>query len=111
MIDDLDQQILALLREDARRSYRELARLAESTVPTISARVKRMEDLGVIGGYTVIEAGKQVPSGGLGVECHLCHKITAEPVISKLDGKSHPFCCGTCQSAYLAKYARLKEGI
>jgi endogenous inhibitor of DNA gyrase (YacG/DUF329 family) len=111
MIDELDRKILALLREDARRSYRQLAKLTESTVPTISSRVKRMENLGIIGGYTIVEVGKSVPSGGIGVECHHCHKVTAEPVISKLDGKSHPFCCGTCQSAYLAKYERLKEGI
>ncbi|MGB1697309.1 MAG: AsnC family transcriptional regulator [Thermoplasmatota archaeon] len=112
MLDDLDHALLALLREDARRSYRELARLAGSTVPTVSARVRRMEDLGIIEGYTLKETGARAGSGGgLAVLCHQCKKPTSEPVTRKLDGTTHPFCCTTCEAVYVAKYERLKQGL
>ncbi len=51
LLDPLDAKILRLLREDARLSYRDIAEKAESTVPTVSARVKALEDIGVIRGY------------------------------------------------------------
>lgn len=47
----LDVRILRLLHEDARRSFRELAETLGSTTPTVSARVKAMEDIGLVRGY------------------------------------------------------------
>lgn len=51
LLDDLDARILRLLREDARYSFRDVAEKSNSTVPTVSARVKALEDLGLIRGY------------------------------------------------------------
>jgi len=50
-LDDLDASLLRLLREDARRSYRSLAKDAGTTTPTVSTRIKRLEELGVLRGY------------------------------------------------------------
>ena len=50
-LDDLDARILRALNEDARRSYRELARALGVAIGTVSARVKRLEAAGVVHGY------------------------------------------------------------
>ncbi|TMH94296.1 AsnC family transcriptional regulator [Candidatus Bathyarchaeota archaeon] len=47
-LDDLDARILGILVEDGRRSFREVARRAGITTPTVQARVKRMMDEGLI---------------------------------------------------------------
>lgn len=52
-LDETDREILAMLQEDARRPYREIADAVGLTAPTISDRIERMEDLGVIRGFTV----------------------------------------------------------
>lgn len=50
-LDALDAGLLTLLQEDARLSYRQLAERLGSTTPTVSARVKALEDLGILQGY------------------------------------------------------------
>jgi DNA-binding Lrp family transcriptional regulator len=52
MIDDLDRQILRLLSKNARLSYREVAVKLGVSTSTVSARVKRMEEQGLVRGYT-----------------------------------------------------------
>lgn len=53
-LDPLDVKILGLLQEDARLSFREIAERLDSTTPTISARVRALEDIGIIRGYRAI---------------------------------------------------------
>lgn len=50
-LDPLDLRILELLQADARLSFREIAERLASTTPTVSARVKALEDLGLLRGY------------------------------------------------------------
>lgn len=50
-LDELDLSILRCLQADARRSYRSLAQELGTTTPTVSARVKNLEALGLILGY------------------------------------------------------------
>ncbi len=52
-MDTLDQQLLALLRQDARASVATLATKLKVSRGTVSNRITRMEDAGVITGYTV----------------------------------------------------------
>ena len=52
-MDATDQQLLSLLRKDARTSVAVLARKLGVSRGTINNRVTRMEDDGVIVGYTV----------------------------------------------------------
>jgi Lrp/AsnC family leucine-responsive transcriptional regulator len=52
-IDAIDQQILDLLRQDARRTVRDIASRVNLTVAPVKRRIQRMESLGVIAGYTV----------------------------------------------------------
>lgn len=53
-LDELDRKILEVLRKDGRASYREIARRAGSTTPTVSARIRNLENLGVIQGYRAV---------------------------------------------------------
>lgn len=53
MLDDLDRRLLDCLRQDARESTAALARKLRVSRSTVQARIKRLEDTGVIAGYTV----------------------------------------------------------
>lgn len=53
-IDELDISILNLLREDARMNINEIARRLDRRRATIHTRIKKLEETGVIKGYTVI---------------------------------------------------------
>jgi Lrp/AsnC family transcriptional regulator, leucine-responsive regulatory protein len=50
-LDRVDVEILRALQEDARLSFRELARRLGVSVPTVSARVGNLEQIGVLSGY------------------------------------------------------------
>lgn len=50
-LDQLDVRIVGLLQEDARLSFREIAERVGSTTPTVSARVRALEDIGLLQGY------------------------------------------------------------
>jgi len=52
-LDDLDQSLIALLRQDARLSVATLAQKLGVARGTITNRLRRLEDSGVIVGYTV----------------------------------------------------------
>ena len=52
-LDRIDSAILELLIEDARTSVAELARRVELSAPSVSERIRRLEEAGVIRGYTL----------------------------------------------------------
>ncbi|MBO6774645.1 MAG: Lrp/AsnC family transcriptional regulator [Marinibacterium sp.] len=52
-IDEVDRQMLALLRENARYSVANLARRLNLARTTVQARMERLERGGVIAGYTL----------------------------------------------------------
>jgi len=52
-LDETDAEILELLIEDASRSYREIADRVGLTAPTVSERVERMRELGIVERFTV----------------------------------------------------------
>ena len=51
-IDEIDKQILNLLMENARISYADIAKAVGMKSPSVIDRIKRLEQLGVIKGYT-----------------------------------------------------------
>lgn len=61
-LDELDSSILRLLQEDGRLSYRQLAEKTGSTTPTVSTRVRALEQLGIIRGFHA-EVDSQVLGG------------------------------------------------
>lgn len=50
-MDDIDRQIVDLLRDNGRMSYAELARQVGLTAPSVHERVGKLESTGVIRGY------------------------------------------------------------
>jgi DNA-binding Lrp family transcriptional regulator len=53
-MDEVDRTIVALLREDARRSYKDIGNRVHLTAPAVKRRVDRLERDGVILGYTAV---------------------------------------------------------
>jgi DNA-binding Lrp family transcriptional regulator len=53
-MDGVDQQIVALLREDARRSFQDIGRRVHLSAPSVKRRVDRLERDGVLLGYTAV---------------------------------------------------------
>ncbi len=53
-LDEVDEKILNQYLKDARLSYREIAKRINVAVGTVLSRTKKMEEEGVIQGYTVV---------------------------------------------------------
>ncbi len=53
MLDDVDKRILQLLSNDGRMSVKDLAQHVGLSAPSTSERIKRLEERGVIRGFTV----------------------------------------------------------
>jgi DNA-binding Lrp family transcriptional regulator len=51
-MDQTDHRIVALLREDARRSYQDIGQRVALSAPAVKRRVDRLEREGVIRGYS-----------------------------------------------------------
>lgn len=58
-MDDVDERIVSLLREDGRRSYAAIGREVGLSTAAVKRRVERLEAIGVIQGYTaMVDRGK-----------------------------------------------------
>lgn len=53
MLNDTDRQLIALLRDNARMSVTDLARKMRVSRATVQSRLARLEEEGVIAGYTI----------------------------------------------------------
>lgn len=53
MTDDIDQLLIKALMDDSRRSLKALAQLSGLSAPSVSERLRRLEERGVLRGYTV----------------------------------------------------------
>ncbi|MCJ7478797.1 MAG: Lrp/AsnC family transcriptional regulator [Candidatus Nanohaloarchaeota archaeon QJJ-7] len=51
-IDDLDREILNVLLEEGRKSFRQVAEEVDSTPATVINRVERLQEEGVVTGYS-----------------------------------------------------------
>jgi len=75
-LDALDIRIVRLLHEDARLSFREIAEKVGSTNPTVSARVKALEDIGLLRSYRA-----QVDHAVLGTQSYVVSIRTHPPSV------------------------------
>lgn len=67
-ITDVDVHILNELKEDARLSMRELSKRVNLSAPAVAERVRKLEDAGIIEGYSVQVNYKKL---GLMIDCLL----------------------------------------
>ena len=56
-VDSLDRSILAVLRDSGRSPFVDIAKQVGVTERTVRTRMRRMEEEGVVRGYTIREAG------------------------------------------------------
>lgn len=54
LLDNIDIDILRKLQENCRASYRDIANKLGLSIGTIHNRIKRMKDLGIIKGFSVV---------------------------------------------------------
>lgn len=78
MLDDLDRRIVETLVEDARISLKDLAQRVGLSSPSVSERLKRLEERGVIRAFTI-----EVDPAALG------YTLQAIVRIRPLPGKLH----------------------
>ena len=53
-MDELERKIIQLMQKNARMPVKEIAQQISLTSPAVSSRIHRLEQEGVIGGYTVL---------------------------------------------------------
>lgn len=53
MLDQTDFEILSLLKNNSRIQWREIGEIVHLTGQAVANRIRRMEDMGIIEGYTV----------------------------------------------------------
>lgn len=53
-LDDIDRELVDLLQEDGRMSYRELGDRVQLTAPAVTERIRKLEEAGVILGYRAV---------------------------------------------------------
>ncbi len=54
MLNDIDRQILALLRQDGRRTYDDIARRVSLSAPAVKRRIDRLLASGALRGFTAV---------------------------------------------------------
>jgi len=59
-LDPIDHRLLEILQKNARTKLNEMAQQLGLTIPTISERIQKLEDRGVIKGYTAILDAKRL---------------------------------------------------
>lgn len=85
-LDELDERLLALLKDDARSSYVDLAEALSTSEGTVRARLKRLVESGAIRRFTVITQGHGVKAlVGVRVAAHV-GTSTVSTQIRGLDG-------------------------
>ena len=128
-LDKTDVKILQALQEDARLSFRALARRIGVSVPTISARVSNLIQLGIITGFhAAVDSGRlkqaRVASKGredsprvviadgatVAIDCFECGQpIEGVPVRIRMDGRIHYLCCTSCERLYRERYEKIRS--
>lgn len=53
MLDAIDQTLISALMQDSRRSLKALAQISGLSAPSVSERLRRLEERGVISAYTL----------------------------------------------------------
>ena len=62
-LDDRDLKILNLLQENCKMTAKKIARIIDSPITTVFAKIKRMEELEVINGYTAVLNAEKLDRG------------------------------------------------
>ncbi len=110
-VDELDINILRLLRDNARLSYRSIGKTLNMSTGTISQRIRKLVDSGVIKRFTTI-----IDSASVGKNCTLLVMIRSLPgarldeIVSKIEALDESCCIHTITGDFnLHVMFRLKD--
>jgi len=125
-LDDIDIGIVNSLKEDGRKSFRQISRELGISTPTVQARYQRLVNIGLIKSISpVIDStnivnnqkeqvkasnshvskGVNLKSGmSVKMKCDLCEGIIGEkPHVFKFANFERFFCCNTCKTQFKEK--------
>ena len=80
-MDDVDRKIMAILRDNARESFTNMAETVGTSEGTIRARVKRLVDEGIIRKFTIRTAGSNVKAL---IEVSVTNNVNTADVAAKI---------------------------
>ena len=72
-MDQLDRDIIRLLAKNARTPVKDIAQAINLTSPAVSSRIRKLEDMGIIRGYTVVLSP---PEGHVRVDALISLSVT-----------------------------------
>jgi len=93
-LDDLDVRILRLLNGDARKSFREISKEVDASISTVSSRIRKLEEEGVISGYAPLLAESKLGYDVLavvGVKIHKGKLLEVQRRIAKDERVTHVY--------------------
>jgi len=99
-LDDEDVAILTLIQEDSQLTAKQIAKKINAPITTVFAKIKRMEEQGLIQGYRAIVAAKKL---GMGTSAFILASVSYR---SKVDGT--PISQRTVAEE-IAKFAEVQE--
>ena len=125
-LDDIDIGIVNSLKEDGRKSFRQISRELGISTPTVQARYQRLVNIGliksispVIDSTNVVNKQKEkiqisgshelqdlnLKSGmSVKMKCDLCEGIIGgKPHVFKFANFERFFCCNTCKTQFKEK--------
>jgi DNA-binding Lrp family transcriptional regulator len=105
-LDEADMQILRALQEDARRSIRDLAKIADVSAPTASSKVKALESKGVVRRYEAALAPEALGEQVLVVEAR-ARPSEVEGVARKLSALPEVRACHVVGTGRVLAFATL----
>ncbi|MBN8661328.1 MAG: Lrp/AsnC family transcriptional regulator [Candidatus Melainabacteria bacterium] len=85
-MDQIDLKLLTLLQQDAKHKYADLAEMLNLSAPSVHARVKKMEQAGIIESY-----GLKLDPSKIGLKLCAFVRVTTEGVGSELGRSLHRF--------------------
>lgn len=80
-MDDMDRKIMAILRDNARESFTNMAQEIGTSEGTVRARVKRLTDEGIIRKFTIRTAGSNVKAL---IEVSVTNNVNTADVAAKI---------------------------
>jgi len=125
-LDDIDIGIVNSLKEDGRKSFRQISRELSISTPTVQARYQRLVNIGLIKSISPVidstnvvnEQKEQVQVSGshesqdvnlksgmsVKMKCDLCEgPIGDKPHVFKFASFERFFCCNTCKTQFKEK--------
>ncbi|NMC06356.1 MAG: Lrp/AsnC family transcriptional regulator [Candidatus Lokiarchaeota archaeon] len=82
-LDDLDKQILNLLKADSSKSFKEIADMVGKTEATVRRRVKRMRDEDFIKKFTIVLNDKKISEKKVKATIKIIPELKASKQIAK----------------------------